>query len=81
MIGLGGIVSIGSLAIANLSDESPLREQYSTILCAFVADAIAFLFGSLVGNNTVMAGFSLVVLTLFIALVGGMTEPLPGVAA
>ncbi len=74
MIGVGGIVSIGSLAIANLSDESPLREQYSTLLYAFVADAIAFLFGSLVGNNTVLAGFSLVVLTFFIALVGGMSR-------
>ena len=58
MIGVGGIVSIGSLAIANLSDESPLREQYSTMLCAFVADTIEFLFGSLVGNNSVIAGFS-----------------------
>jgi len=74
MIGVGGIVSIGSLAIANLSDDSSLREQYSPMLWAFVADAIAFLFGSLIGNNTVMAGFSLVVLTFFITLFGGMNR-------
>lgn len=74
MIGVGGIVSIGTLAIANLSEELLLREQYPTIFFAFVADAIAFWFGSLIGNNSVIAGFSLILLTFFIALAGGINR-------
>lgn len=39
-----------------------------------MADAVAFLFGSLIGNNTIIAGFSLALLTFLIALVGGMNR-------
>jgi hypothetical protein len=45
MIGMGCVISIRILAIANLSDELLLREQYVILLFACLADALAFLFG------------------------------------
>lgn len=74
MIGVGSIVSIGTLAIANMSEDSPLLKQYSTIIFAIVADAIAFWFGSVIGNSSIISGLSLVFVTFFIALVGGMNR-------